>query len=60
MLMQTRWGILGAANIAVERVIPAMAETASAQAYAIGSREQSKAEDVARRTRHPCRLRQLR
>ena len=48
-LMQTRWGILGAANIAVERVIPAMAEIGSAQAYAIGSREQSKAEDVARR-----------
>lgn len=48
-VMQTRWGILGAANIAVERVIPAMAEIASAQAYAIGSREQSKAEDVARR-----------
>ena len=47
-LMQTRWGILGAANIAVERVIPAMAEIGSAQAYAIGSREQSKAEDVAR------------
>jgi predicted dehydrogenase len=47
--MQTRWGILGAANIAVERVIPAMAEIALAQAYAIGSREQSKAEDVARR-----------
>ena len=37
--MQTRWGILGAANIAVERVIPAMAEIASAAAHAIGSRD---------------------
>ena len=47
--MQTKWGILGAANIAVERVIPAMAEAASSQAYAIGSRNQSRAEDAARR-----------
>ena len=47
--MQTRWGVLGAANIAIERVIPAMAEVGSAQPHAIGSRDQSKAEDVARR-----------
>ena len=51
--MQTKWGILGAANIAVERVIPAMAEVASAQAYAIGSRDQSKAEEAARRLSIP-------
>lgn len=47
-MTRTRWGILGAANIAVERVIPAMAETTSAVAYAIGSRSFEKAERLAR------------
>ncbi|HET7678934.1 MAG TPA: Gfo/Idh/MocA family oxidoreductase [Xanthobacteraceae bacterium] len=45
----TKWGILGAANIALERVIPAMHASASARAYAIGSRNFAKAEEAARR-----------
>ena len=45
----TKWGILGAAYIAVERVIPAMNATSSAQAYALGSRDLSKAKEAARR-----------
>lgn len=47
-MTRTRWGILGAANIAVERVIPAMAETTVAVAHAIGSRSLDKAQHAAR------------
>ena len=52
-MARTRWGILGAANIAVERVIPAMAETASAVAHAIGSRDIDKAIRVAQHLNIP-------
>lgn len=44
---QTRWGILGAANIAVERVIPAMVVSTCAVPYAIGSRRLERAQEVA-------------
>jgi predicted dehydrogenase len=44
-----RWGILGAANIAVEKVIPAMQRSATATVVAIASRDLAKADAAARR-----------
>jgi predicted dehydrogenase len=44
-----RWGILGAANIAVTKVIPAMRASRRARVAAIASRELAKAREVARR-----------
>lgn len=43
-----RWGILGAANIAVQKVIPAMHASSRARVVAIASRDASKARDAAR------------
>ena len=40
-----KWGILGAAKIAKEQVIPAMKKSKNTELYAIASREISKAED---------------
>jgi len=40
---KVRWGVLGAANIAVEKVIPAMQGTASAEIVAIASRDLAQA-----------------
>ena len=40
-----KWGILGAAKIAMEQVIPAMKKSKNTELYAIASREISKAED---------------
>ena len=40
-----KWGILGAAKIAREQVIPAMKKSKNTELYAIASREISKAED---------------
>jgi predicted dehydrogenase len=42
-----RWGILGAANIAVKQVIPAMQRSASSRILAIASRDANKARAVA-------------
>ena len=42
-----RWGILGAANIAVTTVIPAMQSGAAASVEAIASRDRQKARDAA-------------
>ena len=42
-----RWGVLGAADIAVKQVIPAMRRTPSARVVAIASRERAKAEAAA-------------
>lgn len=43
-----RWGILGAANIAVQKVIPAMRASPQARIIAIASRDLEKARDAAR------------
>ena len=44
-----RWGILGAAKIAVEKVIPAMQRGALTEIAAIASRDEGRAQMVARR-----------
>lgn len=44
-----RWGVLGAAKIAVEKVIPGLARTAAGTVAAIASRDAGRAEAVARR-----------
>ncbi|MGH2397892.1 MAG: Gfo/Idh/MocA family protein [bacterium] len=43
-----RWGILGAARIAVRRVLPALQRSERAAVVAIASRDRARAEDVAR------------
>ena len=43
-----RWGVLGAANIAVRKVIPAMQASARTPVVAIASRDRAKAETAAR------------
>ena len=43
-----RWGILGAANIALKKVIPGMRASALAEVVAIASRDISKAQAAAR------------
>jgi predicted dehydrogenase len=45
---QLRWGVLGAANIAVQKVIPAMRATPRARVVAIASRDTEKARTAAR------------
>lgn len=44
-----RWGVLGAARIAVNQVIPALQQVASAELVAIASRDPDKAKDTAAR-----------
>jgi D-xylose 1-dehydrogenase (NADP+, D-xylono-1,5-lactone-forming) len=44
---EVRWGILGAARIAIERVIPAMIESKSSKIVGIASRSEEKAKSVA-------------
>ncbi|MGB5554061.1 MAG: Gfo/Idh/MocA family oxidoreductase [Flavobacteriaceae bacterium] len=46
--MKINWGILGAATIAVEQVIPAMVQSAYCQVLGIASRNLKKAQSVAR------------
>ncbi|HTK49383.1 MAG TPA: Gfo/Idh/MocA family oxidoreductase [Gemmatimonadaceae bacterium] len=48
-----RWGVLGAANIAVRNVIPAMQRSARTPVIAIASRDRAKAEAAARELRIP-------
>lgn len=47
MAQQVKWGVLGAASIAVQRVIPAMVEAPSAAFHALASRDEGKARAVA-------------
>jgi predicted dehydrogenase len=47
-MRKVRWGILGAARIAINRVIPAMQKGEYSEVTAIASRDQSRAEDAAR------------
>jgi len=44
-----RWGVLGGAKIAVERTIPAIAQTQIAQCVAIASRDMDRAQKIAAR-----------
>ena len=48
-LPPVRWGVLGAANIAVEKVIPAMMRSARSRVVAIASRDEAKATGTAKR-----------
>lgn len=44
-----RWGVLGVANIAVKKVIPAMQQGRHSEVVAIASRDRGRAEEAARR-----------
>ena len=48
MSHKIRWGVLGAAKIAVEKVIPAMQQGELSKVVAIASREAARAEEAAR------------
>ena len=48
---QVRWGVLGAAGIALRKVIPAMQRSPLTPVTAIASRDKSKAEEAARSRR---------
>jgi len=50
---QVKWGVLGAASIAVQRMLPAMREAPSATLHAIASRDADKARGVAARFEAP-------
>src|ERR1700684_2568750 len=45
---KVRWGVLGAASIALRRVIPAMQKSDWGEIAAIASRDRKKADDAAR------------
>lgn len=47
MTRVVRWGVLGTANIATERTIPAIAEASDAQCWAIASRDLARAQAIA-------------
>ncbi len=47
--MKLRWGVLGAARIAVDKVVPAMQAAANCEVVAIGSRDAAKGRDAAAR-----------
>ena len=49
MKKKIKWGVLGAATIAVEQVIPAILESDHGELYAIASRDMAKAEHFATR-----------
>lgn len=51
--MKLKWGILGAAKIAVEKVIPAMAGSNDFEVHGIASRRLEKAQEVARQLNIP-------
>lgn len=46
-MQKTSWGILGAANIAKKRLIPALGKSRHCRAYALGSRDASRARKAA-------------
>ncbi len=47
VMQTTSWGILGAANIAKKRVVPALAKSTHCRAYALASRDFSRARHAA-------------
>lgn len=51
--MKLNWGVLGAAKIAIEKVIPAMASSDQYQVYGIASRDPAKAKATADRLNIP-------
>ncbi|CAN5305255.1 Gfo/Idh/MocA family oxidoreductase [soil metagenome] len=51
--MKLKWGVLGAAKIALEKVIPAMAEGKDYEVYGIASRNLEKAETAAQKLNIP-------
>jgi predicted dehydrogenase len=51
--MKLNWGVLGAAKIAIEKVIPAMAGHSQFQVYGIASREIDKAKAAAQKLNIP-------
>src|SRR5688500_2992933 len=53
MVDKVRWGILGTANIALAKVIPAMQRSAWCEITAIASRDLSKAKQAAARLKIP-------
>jgi predicted dehydrogenase len=53
MAQQVKWGVLGAASIAVQRVMPAMREAPSATLHALASRDGSKARAIAAKFEAP-------
>jgi predicted dehydrogenase len=52
-MQKVRWGVLGVARIALNRVIPAMQKGALCEIAGIASRDRAKAEDAARLFRIP-------
>jgi len=48
-MRKVRWGVLGAASIAVRKVIPGMQKGAYSEVIAIASRDRKKAEEAARK-----------
>ena len=52
-MRRVKWGVLGAAKIAVEKVIPAMQRGSNASIVAIASRQQRKANKVAKELKIP-------
>jgi predicted dehydrogenase len=52
-LSQVKWGVLGAASIAVQRVMPAMREAPNATLHALASRDEAKARAVAAKFEAP-------
>src|SRR6267143_1616467 len=48
-MKKVKWGILGAASIAVRRLIPGMQKGAYSEIAAIASRDKKKAEEAARK-----------
>src|ERR1700675_3591072 len=48
-MKKVKWGVLGAASIAVRRVIPGMQKGAYSEISAIASRDKKKAEEAARK-----------
>lgn len=52
-MKKIRWGVLGAANIAIKKVIPAMQASAFGEITAIASRDAEKAESAAAALRIP-------
>jgi predicted dehydrogenase len=53
MAQQIKWGVLGAASIAVQRMMPAMREAPSAMLHALASRDGGKARAVAAKFEAP-------
>jgi predicted dehydrogenase len=53
MIDKVKWGILGTANIAVKKVIPAMQRGDWSQITAIASRDLTKAQEAARQLEIP-------